>query len=57
MRATRTPDIKNMAKYNHDMLIEEYISGREFTVGIIGNGEETNCFPNGIIYLNNQDTL
>lgn len=46
---------KNIAKYNQDMLIEEYISGREFTVGIIGNGEETRVFPPmEIIYLNNR---
>lgn len=38
--------------YHQDMLVEEYIGGREFTVGIIGNGEETHVFPPmEIIYL------
>ncbi len=46
---------KNIAKYNQDILIEEYIGGREFTVGIIGNREETRIFPPmEIICLNDQ---
>lgn len=28
-----------------DMLAEEYLSGREFTVGLLGNGEELRVFP------------
>lgn len=33
------------ALYGESVLIEEYISGREFTVGILGNGEDTKVFP------------
>lgn len=37
--------------YHEDMLAEEYIHGREFTVGLLGNGKETKVFhPMEIIY-------
>ncbi len=35
----------NPDRYKGDMLAEEYIEGREFTVGILGNGQEMRVFP------------
>ncbi len=47
---------KNIRDYDQDMLAEEYIPGREFTVGILGNGEDTHVFaPMEIIYLDKQN--
>ncbi len=44
---------KNLTLYRQEMLIEQYIPGREFTVGILGNGQDTRVFePMEIIYLN-----
>lgn len=41
----------NLALYQQDMLAEEYIEGREFTVGVIGNGEDIHVFtPMEIAY-------
>jgi D-alanine-D-alanine ligase len=38
-------------KYEGDFLLESYIDGREFTIGLLGNGEEIRVFePMEIIY-------
>ena len=36
---------KNFALYGGDVLAEEFLSGREFTVGVLGNGESLRVFP------------
>ena len=36
---------EKMKMYQQDMLLEEYIDGREFTVGILGNGDKLRVFP------------
>ena len=40
------------SKYNMDFIIEEYILGREFTVGVIGNGENKKVFSPMEIIVN-----
>jgi D-alanine-D-alanine ligase len=47
---------KNLDYYQQDMLVEEYIEGREFTIGIIGNGKDIRVFPPmEIIYKNRKN--
>lgn len=47
---------QNFKLYGQDMLVEEYIHGREFTVGILGNGSDTHVFPPmEIVYLNKEN--
>lgn len=36
---------ENLKKYNPPLIISEYIEGREFTVGILGNGDELEVLP------------
>lgn len=45
--------LKNIELYKSDMLVEEYISGREFTVGVLGSGEDIKVFlPMEICFIN-----
>lgn len=46
---------KNLKLYDQPMLIEEFIKGREYTVGILGNGPDMIVFePMEICYLSNK---
>ena len=45
---------EKMAAYRQDMLLEEYISGREFTVGVLGNGDDLRVFPPMEIIFNDK---
>ncbi len=46
---------KNFKLYGQPMLIEKYIKGREFTVGILGNGKDMTVFePMEICYLQHE---
>jgi len=42
---------RNLALYGGEVLAEEYVPGREFTVGLLGNGSELRAFePMEIVY-------
>ena len=45
---------ENIRAYREDMLLEEYIEGREFTVGILGNGDSLRVFPPMEILFNDK---
>jgi len=45
---------EKICAYREDMLVEEYISGREFTVGILGNNENLRVFPPMEIIFNDK---
>ncbi|WP_352405122.1 D-alanine--D-alanine ligase family protein [Sporanaerobacter acetigenes] len=36
---------KELRVYNPPIMLTEYIEGREFTVGVVGNGEDTSVLP------------
>ncbi len=43
---------RNFSLYGEPMLVEEYIAGREFTIGVLGNGSGAKVFePMEICYL------
>ncbi|MEG1524966.1 MAG: ATP-grasp domain-containing protein [Clostridia bacterium] len=45
---------RNLDLYRTEMLVEGFVSGREFTVGIVGNGADTHVFsPMEIVYTRN----
>lgn len=45
---------RNLELYREDMLIEGYVPGREFTVGVLGNGKSAHVFsPMEIVYRRN----
>jgi D-alanine-D-alanine ligase len=41
----RNEAIRTLNRYNQPVLIEEYLSGREFTVAILGNGNNLSVLP------------
>lgn len=46
---------RNFRDYDQPMLLEEYVKGREFTVGILGNGKDKLVFePMEICYLSKE---
>ena len=48
---------EEIAKYKQDALVEEFISGREFAVGLLGNGHAIEVFPIVEFVLENPDSI
>ena len=49
---------RGFADYKQEMLVEEYISGREFTVGILGNGLRAQAFtPMEIVFRDKEKSV
>ena len=49
---------QNIALYEQNMLVEEYIPGREFTVGILGNADDIRVFtPMEVVFSDMSNTL
>ena len=46
---------EKLSVYKQDMLVERFIAGREFTVGMVGNGEKLHVFPPMEIIFNAGD--
>ncbi len=47
---------EDLAKYKEAMLAEEYVAGREFTVGMFGNGKDLHVFPPmEIVFINDEE--
>jgi D-alanine-D-alanine ligase len=47
---------ENIALYHQDMLVESFVAGREFTVGLLGNGADIRVFPAmEIVYKDRSD--
>ncbi len=43
---------ENIAQYGESVLVEEFVCGREFTVGVLGNGSDIRVFsPMEILYI------
>jgi len=56
--ALRTTLTEKINAYRQDMLLEEFIPGREFTVGILGNGDNLRVFsPMEIIFIDKANSI
>ena len=42
-RGLRETCLSLLSRYNQPVLVEEYLSGREFTAGIVGTGKDARC--------------
>ena len=50
--------VENLDLFKQNMLVEEYIQGREFTVAILGNAENTYVFtPMEVVFNDKSNTL